>query len=281
MRIRVFLIFLLPLLFLLLTIRTVLRFLRRRKRVQNADAAAEGTVTKVRCSKVQREYYQFTAAVRYKVDGQTYHTKFKPLPQNTPDCSVRKGDAVTVHYQTGFPAEGFVQRETYGTDIAGILCTVMPLFFTVMLTDSLIRWDIGWFTLPERRLIGAIRLILLALMFLAPIVLSIWVFLKSRRSEPYEGTIREIRQFGRQTVLCTEYEINGDKQIIPLLKGAADKRNYAVGDRIRFRMAGGLLIGMEREKSKGESIANCIFPVIGSVLLFLMLLEDLQRLLKM
>ncbi len=281
MRIRVFLIFLLPLLFLLLTIRTVLRFLRRRKRIQNADAAAEGTVTKVRCSKVQREYYQFTAAVRYKVDGQTYHTKFKPLPQNTPDCSVREGDAVTVHYQTGFPAEGFVQRETYGTDIAGILCTVMPLFFTVMLTDSLIRWDTGWFTLPERRLIGAIRLSLLALMFLGLIVLSIWVFLKSRRSEPYEGTIREIRQFGRQTVLCTEYEINGEKQIIPLLKEAADKRNYAVGDRIRFRMAGGLLVSIEQDKSKGESFAQWFFPVIGSVLLFLMLLSDLQRLLKM
>lgn len=281
MRFRVFLIFLLPLLFLLLTIGTVLRFLRRRKRMQNADAAAEGTVTKVRCSKVQREYYQFTAVVRYKVDGQTYHTKFKPLPQNTPDCSVRKGDAVTVHYQTGFPAEGFVQRETYGTDIAGIVSAVMLLFISVMLTDSFIRRDIGWFTLPERRLIGAIRFSLLALMFLGLIAVAIRLFLKSRRSEPFEGTIREIKQLGRQTVLCTEYEINGEKQIIPLLKEAADKRNYAVGDRIRFRMAGGLLISIERENSKGESIANWIFPVIGSVLLFVMLLSDLQRILKM
>ena len=281
MRFRVFLIFLLPLLFLLLTIGTVLRFLRRRKRMQNADATAEGNVTKVRCSKVQREYYQFTAAVRYKVDGQTYHTKFKPLPQNTPDCSVRKGDAVTLHYQTGFPAEGFVQRETFGTDIAGIVSAVMLLFISVMLTDSFIRRDIGWFTLPERRLIGAIRLSLLALMFLALIVLSIWVFLKSRRSEPYEGTIREIKQLGRQTVLCTEYEVSGEKQIIPLPKEASDKRNYAVGDSVRFRMAGGLLVSIEQEKSKGESIANWIFPVIGSVLLFLMLLSDLQRLLKM
>lgn len=230
---------------------------------------------------MQKDCYQFTAAVRYEVDGQTYQTKFKPFAQNTPDCSVREGDTVTVHYQAGYPAEGFVQREAYVTDITGIICSVLPLFFSVMLIDSFIHWDIGWFTLPERRLIGAIRLILLALMFLGLIAVTTWALLKSRRSEPYEGTIREIRQFGRQTVLCTEYEVSGEKQIIPLPKEASDKRNYAVGDSVRFRMAGGLLIGMERENSKGESIANWIFPVIGSVLLFVMLLSDLQRLLKM
>ena len=281
MRIRVFLMFLLPLLFLLLTIRTILRFIRRRKRVHNADAAAEGTVTKVRSSKVQKDCYQFTAAVRYEVDGQTYQTKFKPFAQNTPDCSVREGDTVTVHYQAGYPAEGFVQREAYVTDITGIICSVLPLFFSVMLIDSFIHWDIGWFTLPERRLIGAIRLILLALMFLGLIAVTTWALLKSRRSEPYEGTIREIKQFGRQTVLCTEYEINSEKQIMPIPKEASDKRNYAVGDSIRFRMAGGLLIGIEQEKNKSKRIAYGLLPVIGSVFLLLMLLEELHRLQQM
>ena len=230
---------------------------------------------------MQKDCYQFTAAVRYEVDGQTYQTRFRPFAQNTPDCSVRDGDAVTVHYQAGYPAEGFVQRELYVTDFAYIICAVLLLFFSVMLIDSYICWDIGWFTLPERRLIGAIRLILMALMFLGIIAVTIWVLQKSSRSEPYEGTIREIKQFGRQTVLCTEYEINRENQFMPLPKEASDKRNYAVGDRIRFRMAGGLLIGIEQEKSKIKRIAYRLLPVIVSVVLLLLLLEDLHRLLQM
>lgn len=281
MRIRVFLIFLLPLLFLLLALWTLLRFFRRRKRMNHADAAAEGTVTEIRSRKLQTDFYQFTATVRYEADGQTYQTKFHPLAESTPDCSVRKGDAVTVHYQTGYPAEGFVQREVSTRDLAVILCAVMPLFFSVMLTDSFIRSDIGWFTLPERRLIGAIRFGLLALMFLGLLAFSILLLLKSRRSVPYEGTLREIRQIGGRTVLFIEYEINGEKQIIQIMKESADKRNYAVGDSIRFRMNGGLLIGIERKKSKGESIAYGFFLIAGSVLLLCMLLEDLQRLLNM
>ena len=70
-------------------------------------------------------------------------------------------------------------------------------------------------------------------------------------------------------------------RIMPIPKEASDKRNYAVGDSIRFRMAGGLLIGIEQEKNKSKRIAYGLLPVIVSVFLLLMLLEELHRLQQM
>ena len=282
MRIRVFLVFLLPLLFLLLLIWMIVRFVRRRKRLIHADSVAEGTVTDVRSKPVSKEIYQFTAYVQYEVNGKTYQTKFKPDSDVTPDCSVKVGDKRKVHYQSGYPAEGAVRCAMQSAELIPVICVYLPFFFTLMLTDCFVRTDVGWFTLPERRLIGAIRLAGMMINALAFIVLIVVLFRSNLRAEPISGTIREIRQIGKQTILRTEYEIDGETISLQLPKDSGDTREYAVGDSIRFRLLlGDSIVSPVREDGKNRSLAYILFTLLAVAVLSGVLLEELFRLLHL
>lgn len=282
MRIRVFLVFLLPLLFLLLLVRMTVRFVRQRKRLQHADSAAAGTVTDVRCKQFSKELYHFTAYVQYEVNGKTYQTKFKPDSDVSPNCAVKVGDAVKVHYHSGNPADGAVRCALQGSELAAVICVYLPLFFSLMLTDCFVRTDVGWFTLPERRLIGAIRLAGLTLNALGFGVLAVILLRSARRAETVSGTIREIRQFGKQTVFCTEYVLDGETCTIRIPKEAGDTQEFAVGDSIHFRLLfGGAVVSMPRADGKDRSIWYFISTLLGVAGLCKYLLEDLFRLLRL
>ena len=282
MRIRVFLVFLLPLLFLLLFIRMAVRFVRQRRLLLHADAVTDGTVTDVRSRQFSRELYQFTAYVQYKVNGQTYQTKFKPDTEAAPDCAVKAGDTVKVHYPSGNPAEGAVRCAMQSAELAAVICAYLPMLFSLMLTDCFARTDIGWFTLPERRLIGAIRLAGLAVNALGFVVLAVLLLRSARRTEPVSGTIREIRLIGKQTVLCTEYMIDGEVCCIRLPKESGDTREYAVGDGIRFRLLfGGAVVSVVREERKGRSMLYFLLTLLVAAGMLALLTEDFVRLLHL
>ena len=282
MKIRVFLVFLLPLLFLLLLIRMIVRFVRLRKRLIHADSVAEGTVTNVRSKPISKKIYQFTAYVQYEVNGKTYQTKFKPDSDVTPDCSVKIGDTVKVHYQSGYPAEGAVRCAMQSSELIAVICVYLPFYFTLMLTDCFVQTDVGWFTLPERRLIGAIRLAGMIINALGFIVLTVMLFRSNLSTEPISGTIREIRQIGKQTIFNTEYVIDGETCSLQIPKESEDTREYAVGDSIRFRLLlGGAIVSPVRESVKNRGLAYFLFTLLVVAVLFGFLLEDLIQLLHL
>lgn len=286
MRIRVFLLFLAPLLFLLLTVRSILRCVRLRRRFLQADCDTEGTVTAVRSQQIRKGLYSFSAAARYTVDGKTYSAKFRPFAENTPECPFRQGDPVTVHYQAEHPEDGFVlnTQSKLMSAFGLILCMYMLLFCTLLITGSIVRFDTGWFTLSERRLIGAVRLAGLTLILLAFIVVMLLAVLalSKKSGNTLTGTVREIRQFGKQTVLCTEYVHRGKTQFIRLPKEPGDKQEYAVGDSVRFRMIwDSILLSIERPKKKSGSAFYWFVLFAAAAALSGFLIEDLLDLLKL
>lgn len=238
MRIRVILVLLVFAVMLLLTLWAVLRCIRLRRLFRTADAAAEGTVTRVRTARIARTLYRYTVFVRYEADGNTFETKYQPPAEESPECPLREGSAAAVRYRTGHPETGFVQGGGQTpADFAVItaLCFAMLLFFMLLCTGSLVRYPLGWFTVPERRLLGIVRLTGMALFLLAFAAAGIWVLLIYRRAVPLTGTVLEIRKVLRQTILRTECEIGGEYRTVDLPQDRSDKREFAVGDRIELR----------------------------------------------
>ncbi|MBR5405006.1 MAG: DUF3592 domain-containing protein [Oscillospiraceae bacterium] len=238
MRIRVILVLLVPAVLLLLTVRTVLRCIRMRRLFRTADAAAEGTVTKVRAAKLTRTLYSYTVSVRYEADGKTFETKHRLPAEESPECPMEAGSTAEVRYRTGHPETGFMQGSGQSSaDLATItaLCAAILLFLVLLCSGSLVRYPLGWFTVPERRLLGIVRLTGIALFLLAFAALGVWTLLIYRRAVPLTGTVLEVRKVLRQTILRTECEMNGEYRTVDLPKDKSDKREFSVGDRIELR----------------------------------------------
>lgn len=237
MRIRVLLVFLLPAVLLVLTVWLTAEYLLRRRRFRTAGAVTDGTVVRVRSKKIRTNLYTFTAFVRYEADGQTYQTKFSLYPENTPDCAVKAGDILTVRYPEGSPAKGFAAcdlRYTM-TAAAAAVGTGAGLFLVLLITDSLVRYPIGWFTLPERRLIAFVRVAGMGLIVLAAAVLFLRELILMRHGVPVTATVREVRTCGKQTLICADCETDGTVFSLRLAKSPSDKHKYEAGEIISLR----------------------------------------------
>ena len=281
MRIRVLLLFLLPALLLALTVWIVLRFARRCKRFRLADSAAAGTVTEVRTQTIQKGVYSFKVFVRYEIGGNPYQTKYKLPTQLSPEPPVKAGDAVTVHYQAGYPAEGIVRNDT-AIPLIPLVCTFILLFVSVLVTGSFAQFDTGWFTQPERRAIGVIRLVFMALGFLGIFAVLVWMTPSRRRGIPLEGTVREIKQAGKQTVIYADCEIKGVQHTVLLAKETGDTREYAAGDSIALRMKeGGAVFWVDRAYRKSEIIKYGIVGLCIVAAAVLVLADELIKLKKL
>ena len=285
MRIRVMLVLLIPALLLLLTVWLVLRYFRQLSRCRLADQTVQGIVTKVISKAYSKELYKFTALVRYEADGQTYEKKNLPYPENTPDCPIKEGDTVTVHYPAGHPEDGFVRdgmRAPAESRLIAACCAFILLFVLLLITDSLVRYATGWFTLPERKLIGAVRLGGMVLLLLGMAAAAAALLLSRRRAVPATGTVREVKQYGRQTAILAECLIGGEQRVLFVPKEPADKREYAAGDSIVLRVPrDASQAWIDRKQGKGTVILNVIAYAAGFACILSWLIGDLLKLLKM
>lgn len=281
MRLRVILVFFVPAVLLVLTVWFIVQYIRRIRQCGLADKTAEGTVTKVRSRAFTKDLYKFTAFVRYEADGRVYETKNLPYAENTPECPFKEGDAVTVHYPADHPECGFVRdgmRSPAEGALVAACCFSVLLFVFLLVIDSLV-W---WFTLPERKLIGAVRLAGMALVFLGFGAAAIWLYLSRRRAVPATGTVREVKRFGKQTALLTACQIDGEERVLLIPKEPSDKREYAAGDSIELRVPrDASQTWIWRKQSKGNAVLCGFTFVLGLVCLLNWLLEDLFKLLKM
>ena len=275
MRIRVIPVFLVPAALLILTVLLAAQYFLRRRRFRTAGAVTDGTVIRVRSKKVRNSLYTFTAFVRYEADGQTFQTKFSPYPENTPDCAVKEGDTLTVRYPEGQPEKGFAACDLRYTMTAAVsaVFAAMVLFLTLLITDSLVRYPIGWFTLPERRLIAFVRLTGMGLIVLASVVLLLWELILMHRGVPVTAAVREVRTFGKQTLICAECETDGTFFPLRLVKSPSDKRGYSAGETVSLRRHpyDPTQFTIERRRTLPETVLTVFMAAMGiaGIVLFL------------